>query len=216
MASANQPAESFPAPVEIIRKFQAANGTVVRRPQPGDRVGFAFSTMDRPSFTQQTLEALDAEGDFDIIWNDGSRESAVPALARVGASGMPAWWSSTSRSAAGRCRHPLRLKRLLDRGYDYIGLIENDVVLEPGWFVFFTNLFSLAADEGLVCGAASVRGFASRVLEYRNGYALDWASSAGNAYFFSRRCRATAVRQLFPADYGQPQVGRILCRKFRH
>jgi hypothetical protein len=176
--------ESFLEPVEIVRRLQLKNGRAIRRPQPGDRVGFAFASKDRYSFTLQSLEALDAEGEFDLVWNDGSAEPGVPALAQN-------WRFKHARLV--EFNAPVRggadiaiclgLKRLLQRGYDYIGLIENDVVLKPGWFSTLMNLFNLAADDGLVCGAASVRGYASRVLEYRNGYSLDWASGAGMILF---------------------------------
>ena len=174
----------FLTPVEIIRSQQAKNGTVPRRPRPNDRIGFSFSSKDRCLYTVQSLKALDAEGGFDLIWNDGSTQMEARELARN-------WRFKNVRLVEINCGvrgGPDRaicfgLKRLLDLGYDYIGLLENDVVLHPGWFSRLRELFAQGFEEGLVCGAASVRAYESRVLEYRNRYSIDWASGAGMVLF---------------------------------
>jgi hypothetical protein len=182
-------------PVEIIRNQQAKNGTAPRRPRRNDRIGFSFSSKDRSLYTVQSLKALDAEGDFDLIWNDGSTRKDARELAGN-------WQFKNVRLVemnSGVGGGPDRaicfgLKRLLDLGYDYIGLLENDVVLHPGWFSRLMELFSQGFEEGLVCGAASVRGYESRVLEYRNRYSIDWASGAGMV-LFSREAAQLILNQ---------------------
>jgi hypothetical protein len=178
------PHDEFRDPINVIRELQAKNSTAIRRPRSGDRVAFSVSSKDRYLFTLQTLQALDAEGDFDIIWNDASREDGVPNLVRN-------WKFQHARLV--EYNYPIAggpdiaicfgLKRLLELGYHYIGLLENDVVLQAGWFGRLLQLFDLGAGEGLVCGAASVRGYQARVLEYRNNYTIDWASGAGMILF---------------------------------
>jgi hypothetical protein len=201
--------EEFRTPVEIIRSQQAKNGTVPRRPRPNDRLGFSFSSKDRCLYTVQSLKALDAEGGFDLIWNDGSTQKGGPELARN-------WRFKNARLVEINCgvgggpdlAIRFGLKRLLDLGYDYVGLLENDVVLHPGWFSRLTELFALGFEEGLVCGAASVRGYESRVLEYRNHYSIDWASGAGMV-LFSRE-----AAQLILDQYDQLAVTTLGIREF--
>ena len=174
-------------PIDVIRELQNRNHRVVRRPKPTDRIGFAFSSKDRYRSTLQTIRSLDAEHGFDIVWNDGSADLRVPALARNWKS-RNATLVEVNTGVHGGPDSAIRfgLGRLLELGYDYAGLIENDVVLDAGWFGRLMGLFSRGADEGLVCGAASVRAYESRVLEYRDQYSIDWACGAGMV-LFSRR-----------------------------
>ena len=167
-----------------ILALQSKKGTSPRAPRIGDRIGFAFSSKDRYDFTLRSLEALDAEGGFDIIWNDGSNEDAVPRLAQHFRFRNARLVEMNHDIAGGPdlaiC---FGIKRLIELGYDYIGLLENDVVLRPGWFTELMQVFARGYADGLACGAASVRGYESRVLEYRDGYAIDWASGAGMLLF---------------------------------
>src|SRR5579871_3607536 len=68
--------------IDVLRSLQRRNKTKPRVPKRGDRIGFSFSTMDRYLFTLQSLQSLDTESGFDLIWNDGSKERGVPALSR--------------------------------------------------------------------------------------------------------------------------------------
>ena len=152
----------------LIRSLQAAQQTVPCRPKLGDRIGFALSSKDRFAFTLQTIKALDAEGGFDLIWNDGSDRNDVRDLSRnfvfQNAHLVGVNFGVRGGPDKAIC---FSLKRLLDLGYDYIGLIENDVVLGPGWLEALTSLFHFAAEDGLAVGAASVMSYESRVLAYR-------------------------------------------------
>jgi hypothetical protein len=79
---AGKAAPEFPPILDILRSLQKRNKTRPRVPKRGDRTGVSFSTRNRTLFTLQTLESLDTEGGFDLIWNDGSAEAGVPALAK--------------------------------------------------------------------------------------------------------------------------------------
>jgi hypothetical protein len=173
----------WPTVLGQLRSLQSACVPKACTPLPGDRIGFSLSSKDRLAYTLRTIQSLD-EGGFDLIWNDGSDRAEVPELSRYfqfrnvhlvetnyGVRGGP---------DAAIC---FGLRRLLELGYDYIGLIENDVVLQPGWFSTLLSLFDLAAAEGIVAGAASVLGYKSRVLEYRQGYSIDWARGAAMVLF---------------------------------
>ena len=170
--------------IDVLQSLQKQNRTKPRVPKRGDRIGFSFSTRDRYLFTLQTLQNLDTEGGFDLIWNDGSTEPGVPALARnykfENANLVEVNYGVTGGAERAVC---FGLSRLLKLGYDYVGLIENDIVLRPGWFSALINLFSLGAADGIVCGSATARSFESHVLEYRSGYGVQADTGAGMVLF---------------------------------
>ncbi len=175
----------FPEIIDVLRSLQKRNKTKPRIPKSGDRVGFSFSTRDRYLFTLQTLKSLDTEGGFDLIWNDGSTEPGVPALARnykfQSAKLVEMNFAVTGGPERAVC---FGLSRLLELGYDYVGLIENDILFRPGWFSSLMRLFSLGAADGIVCGSATARSFESNVLEYRAGYGVHCDTGAGMVLFY--------------------------------
>jgi hypothetical protein len=163
--------------------------------EPNDRVGFALSSKHRVPFTRQTLEAMDADGGYDLVWNDGSEEPEARALpknfhfrsARLVEVNYDVRGGPDRRICFG-------LERLLTLGYEYVGLIENDIVMQPGWFHRLMNLFELAAADGIVCGAATVRSYEGRVIEHRGGYSINWGTGAG-MILFSRLAAQVILRQ---------------------
>jgi hypothetical protein len=201
--------EELPAIVDVVRSLGKRNGTKICVPQAGDRIAFSLISKDRYSYTLQTIQSLDSEGGFDLIWNDASVQPGVPALARnyrfrnaklvevnYGVGGGP------DRAIC------FGLKRLLELGYDYIGLIENDIALKPGWFSRLMGLFSLGAADSLACGAATVRAYESRVLEYRSGYSIDWANGAGMVLF------SRAAAELILGNYSALAMTTVSVRRF--
>jgi hypothetical protein len=147
-------------------------------------VGFAFSSKDRVNFTVPTLASIDAEGDFDIIWVDGSDTPEGKQLPNDSKFKNARLVEVHTDVRGGPDRAIcFGLQRLLDLGYDFCGLMENDMVLQPGWYRTLLGLFALAASDGIVCGAATVRGYQSRVMEYRKGYFLCWCIGAGMVLF---------------------------------
>ncbi len=174
----------WPSVLPALRSLQAACAPKVCSPRHGDRIGFSLSSKDRLAYTLRTIQALDADGGFDLIWNDGSDRAEVPDLSRYfkfrNARLVETNYGVRGGPDAAIC---FGLRRLLELGYDYVGLIENDVVLRPGWLTKLLSLFDLAAAEGVVVGAASVLGYKSRVLEYRQGYSIDWARGAAMVLF---------------------------------
>ncbi|HEY2645800.1 MAG TPA: hypothetical protein VGI34_02445 [Candidatus Acidoferrales bacterium] len=174
----------FPEIIDVLRSLQKRNKTKPRVPKRGDRLGFSFSTKDRYLFTLQSLQNLDTEGGYDLIWNDGSNEPGVPALARnykfKNANLVEVNYGVTGGAEAAVC---FGLSRLLKLGYAYVGLIENDILFRPGWFSELLKLFSQGAEDGIVCGSATARSFESHVLEYRSGYAVQSDIGAGMVLF---------------------------------
>jgi len=182
--------------IDILRSLQKRNKTEPRVPKRGDRIGFSFSTRNRYLFTLQTLQNLDTEGGFDLIWNDGSTEPGVPELARnykfQNANLIEVNYGVTGGAERAVC---FGLLRLLQLGYDYVGLIENDILFRPGWFSALKNLFSLGAADGIVCGSATARSFESHALEYRSGYSVQCDTGAGMVLF--SRAAAEIIMDLY-------------------
>lgn len=170
--------------IDVLRSLQRRNKTKPRVPKRGDRIGFSFSTMDRYLFTLQSLQSLDTESGFDLIWNDGSKERGVPALSR-NYKFQNANLVEINYGVTGGAERAVYfgLWRLLKLGYDYVGLIENDILFRPGWFSGLMKLFSLGAADGIVCGSATARSFESNVLEYRSGYGVHCDTGAGMVLF---------------------------------
>jgi hypothetical protein len=201
--------------VDMIRYLQAQTGTVCRRPKPGDRVGFAFSSKNRESFTRQTLEAMDQDGGYDLIWNDGSDEAGARALPKEfrlkNARLVEVNYDVLGGPDKSIC---FGLDRLLQLGYDYVGLMENDIVMRPGWFGRLMELFVLTAAEGVACGAATVRSFQGRVIEHRSGYSLNWGTGAG-MILFSRPAAEILLRQYSRLRMSTASISRFYSRLFQ-
>lgn len=174
----------WPSVLNSLQSLQAGLKPTMCLPRPGSRIGFSLSSRDRFVFTLRTLKAMDTEGGFDVIWNDGSERTEVPDLSRYFTL-KHARLVETNYGIKGGPDAAIRfgLRRLLDLGYDYIGLLENDILLEPGWFKTLRSLFDVAAEENVTVGAASVLGYQSRVLEYRHRYSIDWARGAAMVLF---------------------------------
>jgi hypothetical protein len=204
-----------PAILDIIRFLQTKAGTVIRVPRPDDRVGFALSSKDRVSFTRQTIEAMDTDGGYDIVWNDGSDEAEAQALPKSFhfQNARLAEVNHDVRGGPDRCIC-FGLERLLHLGYDYVGLIENDIVMQPGWFRRLMNLFVLAATDGIVCGAATVRSYGSRVIEHRSGYSINWGTGAG-MILFSRPAAEVILHQYSKLRMTTTSLARFYARLFR-
>jgi len=189
----------YPQIIDVLRALQRRNKTKPRGPRPGDRIGFSFSTRDRYLFTLQTIQSIDTEGGFDLIWNDGSQEAGVPALAGnykfKNARLVEVNYGVTGGAERAVC---FGLSRMLRLGYHYVGLIENDILFRPGWFRALIRLFSRSAEDGIVCGSATARSFESHVLEYRDGYGVQADIGAGMVLF------SRAAAEIIMEKYANP------------
>ncbi len=174
----------WPSVVDGLKSRQAERQPVARRWTPHSKIGFAPSTRDRFAYTMRTIKSLDAEGGFDLLWNDGSERNEVPELSRYFAF-RNARLAEANYGVKGGADAAIRygLRRQLELGYDFVGLIENDVLLSPGWFSAMRDAFEAAASEGVAVGAVSALGYQSRVLEYRQNYSIDWARGAALVLF---------------------------------
>ncbi len=207
--------DEAPAVIDMIRYLQTQTGTTCRRPQPGDRVGFALSSKNRVPFTRQTLKAMDQDGGYDLIWNDGSDEPEGRALPKDfrfhNARLVEVNYDVVGGPDKSIC---FGLERLLHFGYDYVGLMENDIVLQKGWFRRLMNLFDLAAADGITCGAATVRSFEGRVIEHRSGYSINWGTGAG-MILFSRPAAEVLLHQYPRLRMSTASISRFYSRLFQ-
>lgn len=150
------------------------------------KVGIAFTTKDRTDYTRQTLPPIIAEADeFDLHWVDGSAtddgkrffQTSHPSPLIVERHG----------DITGGATRAIQYcwATLYNKGYDYIGLIENDVKLKPGWFKKTMALFE--KDEAFCdlkhvkinVGAVSARCFTDRIDQKHDGFATMANVGAG-------------------------------------
>lgn len=149
----------------------------------GARVGFALSTKDRCHLTELILPGLDCGG-FDLIWCDGSTtregrnlpgtrhfKNTVLKEISYGVTGGP--------DAAIQ----FALRRLLSLGYEFVGLVENDIRLQPGWLPAMLDCWHTAEEDGFSVGAITARTMLSRVLAYGTRYVIKWNMGAGMVLF---------------------------------
>jgi len=184
------------AKTSIIPKLienQKKNNSKIEIPKTGDKIGFAFSTKDRVDFSLKSLESIDVEKGFDVIWVDGSdtdEGKKLPDIYKFKVANLV----EVHKNIKGGPNKAIvySLKRLSELGYDYCGLIENDIVFEPGWFNKLVGLFGLAGKDGVAVGAATVRNYKGRVIEFRDGYSINWNIGAG-MILFSREAAQLVV-----------------------
>lgn len=167
--------------IETLKQLQKNASSKIAVPNSQSRIAFVFPTKDRVEATKKTLASMDTEKGFDLIWIDGSETAEGKALPdnykfnkiKV----VEIYKNVKGKEHAGY----FGLNKLFELGYDYIGQIENELIFESGWFQKLLQLFELASKEGLAVGAATVRNYNSRVIEYRNNYTINWNIGAGMA-----------------------------------
>lgn len=167
-------------------------------------VAFLLTTKDRPEFTRRSLQSIDTCGGFDLIWVDGSTTPEGKALPRtiklrncriaeLHQDVRPRHTDPRSKSFGGNLGSHTAihfgLKRVIERGYGYCGIIENDIVFEPDWFPRLMELFELGKRDGFEVGAVTARSIASRVMFRRPDYLVMWNIGAGMVLFTQRAAR---------------------------
>ncbi|MFP5226727.1 MAG: hypothetical protein ACLGXA_03800, partial [Acidobacteriota bacterium] len=149
-----------------------------------ESIAFAYSTKDRTDLSIRSLEPLRSTGGFDLYWMDGSSTEAgrafptkigpeIPNLREIhyGVTGGPDVAIVYS------------LTCLLAKGYSWVGLIENDVLVEAGWLQRLLRLFEQGAQDGLRVGAVSARTIRERTLAPHGDYAVMFNLGAGMVLF---------------------------------
>lgn len=163
------------------------------------KVGIAYTTKDRIDFTRQTLPPILAEADdFDLFWVDGSATAEGKQYFQTShpSQHIAERHANVTGGAAAAIQHCW--VALYNKGYEYIGLIENDVRLLPGWFKKTMALFdvetrrieivnvypdaeikSFYRDLPIKVGAVSSRCFTDRIHQLQEGFATMANVGAG-------------------------------------
>jgi hypothetical protein len=149
-------------------------------------IAIAFSTKDRVALSVQAIEPLLQPTKFDLWWIDGSSTPEGQDLPKQYKQAM----TVVPRITGGADRAIVyALTAMLEAGYEYIGLCENDVLLTPGWLEPTMELFERGKNDGLEVGAVSPRAYVDRVLVQRDCYALMLNLGAGIVIFTRKAAR---------------------------
>ena len=154
------------------------------------RIGFVFSSKERADFSRRSLHSIDSDSGFDLIWVDGSTSDEarrLPESIKLRNTRLIEVHLDVTGGPDAAIK--LGLRRLLRLGYDYCGLIENDIEFVPGWFSRMMELFRLGESNGLQVGAATTRTFSSRTLVTKSKYATLWNVGAGTVLFTRKAAR---------------------------
>lgn len=159
-----------------------------------NRVAIAFSTCDRTELTRRSIEPLLQPDKFDLHWVDGSvTDEGKTFWIQKGphnkVSGKVTFHPSIYGGSGPAIVYALTV--LLNwhtpyherDAYDYIGLVENDVLLDKDFFGPMMHLFERGKDDGLEVGAVSARCYEDRILIQRAGYAVCHNLGAGMIMF---------------------------------
>lgn len=164
-----------------------------------NKIAIAFSTRDRVELTRQSIEPLLQSDKFDLFWCDGSDHSAGLDYFNLFPTSLIKKHANVRGGADAAIVYGLTT--LLDHpnNYEFVGLVENDVLLHPDWFGPTMALFERGRDEGLEVGAVSARCYEDRILCQRDGYALCHNLGAGMVIF--TRAAVRLVLDTFRTGY---------------
>src|ERR1700734_559687 len=149
------------------------------------KIALAYSTRDQVELTEQTFSAWRISAgntSYDFHWIDGSTDAA--ALGLLDSYGYLIKEIRKGVRGGADAAIAYKLSHLLSYPeYTHIGLIENDVLLDPDWFEPTMALFEKGKADGLDVGAVSPRSYDDRVLIQRDGYAIMHNLGAGIVIF---------------------------------
>jgi len=145
-----------------------------------------FSTKDRVELTKKSVAGIDVEGsNFDLIWIDGSETDEgkeLPIKTKFRHCNLVDVYHGIKGDADKTPLH-FGLRNLIQRDYDYCGIIESDIGFKKGWFSKMMDSLRLGNEDNLEVGAATVRTVTSRVLKYRSNYVIMWNLAAAITLF---------------------------------
>lgn len=151
----------------------------------------AFSTKDQVELSRQTIVPLLQPDKFDLWWVDGSSTiegQELPEEYNHGIHVVQGIKGGADSAIAYKLSAMLKHPR-----YEFVGIAENDVLLQEGWFEKTMTLFDIGKREGLDVGAVSPRSYSDRVLIQRDGYGCMLNIGAG-FIIFTREAAEIALR----------------------
>jgi hypothetical protein len=172
--------------------------------------GVIYSTKNRCELSARTAPGALSESDCDGFWLDGSDTIEGREFPHSLADRLPALREIHRGVDGGPDRAIVYgLSYLLARGYKYLALVENDVLVTPEWLPAAISAMQRASADGLRVGAATVRTFDRRILFVRPGYAVMFNIGAGMIVL--TREAAEAVLATYRSTSGR-EISRV-CRK---
>jgi hypothetical protein len=152
-----------------------------------NKVCVSFSSKNRLELTRKTIAPLVPQQGWDLWWYDASTDDdALKFFEEMTGRGQ--------RLTGGSCRYIVcALTQMLahEPHYDYVGLCENDVLLDDDWFSETMGLFNCPL---LKVGAVSARTYEDRILVQCDGFAVMHNLGAGHIVF-SREAAQLVLNQ---------------------
>lgn len=151
------------------------------------RLALGFSSRDRVELSRRSIEPL-LHPDIKLLWADGSTtEEGKDFFAELlplpaGIDGHNIIKFSNVRGGSDTAVVFLMTK-LLETDCEYLGLVENDVLLDADWLEPTLELFEKGKQDGLEVGAVSARCYEDRILIQRDHYAVAHNHGAGMVIF---------------------------------
>jgi hypothetical protein len=156
------------------------------------KLAIAYSTKDRVELTEQTFPIL-RDGQHALFWCDGSTTYEGRAFFFKNSAYTTHPPSHVTGGADTAIAWKLSKMLALPANYTHIGLLENDVLLDPDWLEPTFELFEKGKADGLDVGAVSPRSYVDRVLIQRDGYAVMHNTGAG-VVIFTREAAEIVLR----------------------
>jgi hypothetical protein len=136
-----------------------------------NKVAIALHTKDRSKQVERVVDRL-LDQPFDLCWCDGSDTEEGRNLPYEYGPKLRYVYESRGAGGDGACVETLTRLLVAPQSYTHIGICEDDVLLERGWFAPTMALFKRGRSDGLDVGAVSARAYEDRVLIQRDGYAV--------------------------------------------
>jgi len=158
------------------------------------KVCISYSSKNRLELTQRTIAPLLPQSGWDLWWYDASTDPDAAAFFNDHCNETV----RAQRLHGGSCRYIVAaLTQMLaweEPRYDYVGLCENDVLLDDDWFEPTMGLFMYQELPQPKVGAVSARTYEDRILIQRDGYAVMHNLGAGHI-IFSREAACLILNQ---------------------
>jgi hypothetical protein len=142
------------------------------------RVALAFLTKDKTNLSERTITSLLDLPNVDLFIVDGSETPEGKAFVGTIGTRPPSTVGFRVYQHPGITGGPdaavayAITTMLKGSDYEYVGLVEQDVLMPLDWLDRVLALFKRGAEEGLTVGAASARCYEDRILIQRDGYAV--------------------------------------------
>ena len=148
-------------------------------------------TCDRPELVEQSIKPLiegARQNHYHLFVVDGSTTEAIEDKIWHLAYPTGHMIANVRGGAGAAIVYALTMMLNHEENYDYVGLVESDVLLGDGWLDCL-GLFERGREEGLAVGAVSARAYEDRTLFQRDGYAVMHNLGAGMIVFTREAAR---------------------------